>query len=179
MFHSSTERLIEYWSGRKAAGRVPARAAINPGDFSELLPQVFILGRDAAGVYPFRLAGGFVAELHSRDLRGDNMLDLWAPLDRAGLAESLEHARAAGEPLVVTADIYATGVASVGMEVTFLPLTTADGEVSRYLGLYQPIAMVSRLMGQAAEQLSIRRADTAPAVRPALRLVALEGRRLA
>lgn len=178
MFHSSTERLIEYWSGRKAQGRVPARASINPGDFPELLPQVFILGRDTAGVYPFRLVGGFLSELHRRDMRGDNALDLWAPGDRAELRDSLEHARAAGEPLVVTADIYAPGVASVGMEVTFLPLTTSDGEVSRFLGLYQPISMVARLMGQAAERLSIRRAEAAPAPRPALRLVALEGRRL-
>jgi hypothetical protein len=178
MFHPSTERLIEYWSQRKAGGRIPARSGINPGDFSDLVPQAFILGREGMGAYPFRLAGGFLTELHQRDLRGDNMLDLWSPASRAELRQSLEATRAAGEPLVIVADIHATGVATVGMEVAFLPLTTAGGEVNRFLGLYQPIAMVQRLQGQPANELSIRRPGSLELTRPALRLVAVEGRRL-
>src|SRR4051812_44836976 len=59
MFHPSTERLIDYWRSKSVNGGVPARAAINPGDFPDLLPQVLILGRDAKGRYPVRLAGGF------------------------------------------------------------------------------------------------------------------------
>lgn len=180
MFHPSTERLIDYWSARKVGGASPSRASINPGEFFELTPQVFILGRDAAGSYPFRLVGGFVTELHRRDLRGDNLLDLWGKDSRAELQHLLETARATAQPVVVTADIHATGVATVGMEVLFMPLTTADGEVNRFLGLYQPIAMIQRLMGRTADQLSIRRpGDTAYEARPNLRLVALEGRRLA
>jgi hypothetical protein len=78
----------------------------------------------------------------------------------------------------LTADINAVG-ATVGMEVVFLPLTTSDGEVCRFLGLYQPIAMVQRLQGRPAQSLSIRRDGiAAEPARPALRLVALEGRRL-
>ncbi len=179
MFHPSTERLIEYWSERKSAGRIPSRASINPADFADLIPQAFILGRDGAGGYPIRLAGGFLTELHHRDLAGENMIDLWSPTSRTALWELLEVSRRSGEPFVLTADINAVG-ATVGMEVSFLPLTTTDGEVSRFLGLYQPIAMVQRLKGRPAQYLSIRRDGIAvePA-RPALRLVALEGRRLA
>jgi hypothetical protein len=180
MFHPSTERLINYWTARKAGGASPARASINPGEFFDLTPQVFILGRDGPGSYPFRLVGGFVTELHRRDLRGDNVLDLWGKDSRAELQRLLETARAEARPVVVTADIHATGVATVGMEVLFMPLTTADGEVNRYLGLYQPIAMIQRLMGRTADQLSIRREGEAFGEgRPALRLVALEGRRIA
>jgi hypothetical protein len=179
MFHPSTERLIDYWTARKANGASPARAAINPGEFHDLTPQVFILGRDAPGAYPFRLVGGFVAELHRRDLRGDNLLDLWAQDSRSELQAQMEAARVKAEPVVITADIHATGVATVGMEVLFMPLVTAGGEVNRYLGLYQPIAMIQRLMGRQADQLSIRREGEAfGEARPALRLVALEGRRL-
>ncbi|MEI6283436.1 MAG: PAS domain-containing protein [Alphaproteobacteria bacterium] len=179
MFHPSTERLIEYWGERKSAGRIPSRASINPGDFADLVPQLFILGRDGAGGYPIRLAGGFIIELHHRDLAGENMLDLWSPMSRAELWELLEASRRSGEPFVLTADINAVE-ATVGMEVSFLPLTTSDGEVSRFLGLYQPIAMVQRLKGRPAQSLSIRRDGVAAEqARPALRLVALEGRRLA
>ncbi len=178
MFHPSTERLIEYWSRLKAVGRIPARACVNPGDFAPLVPQCFMLGRDGPGAYPFRLSGGFVADLHQRDLRGDNMLGLWATADRAELRDSLEASRAGGEPLVITSDIHAAGVATVGMEVLFLPLTAADGEVSRFLGLYQPIAMIQRLRGQPAHELTIRRTGALDGPRPGLRLVTVEGRRL-
>jgi hypothetical protein len=179
MCHPSTERLIEYWGRLKSGGRIPSRAAIDPSAFPDLVPQVFILGREGAGAYPFRLAGGFLAELHRRDLRGDNMLDLWESGSRTDLVKALETARALGEPAMITADIHATGVATVGMEVLFLPLTTSGGEVDRFLGLYQPIAMIQRLMGRAADSLSIRREGAnAVSERPALRLVALEGRRL-
>lgn len=180
MFHPSTERLIKYWTARKVGGASPARAAINPGEFFELTPQVFIVGRDGPGAYPFRLVGGFVADLHRRDLRGDNLLELWAKDSRAELQRRLETARAEAEPVVITADIHATGVATVGMEVLFMPLTTAGGEVNRFLGLYQPIAMIQRLMGRTADELSIRRDGEAfGQARAGLRLVALEGRRLA
>lgn len=177
MFHPSTERLIEYWSARKVGGRVPARASINPGEFAELAPQAFVLGREGMGAYPVRLTGAFVSELHQRDLRGDNMLDLWAADSRPELRQGLEAARAAGEPLVICADIHAADVATVGMEVAFMPLSTSGGEVNRFLGLYQPIAMVARLEGRPVNMLTIRRTG-AESARPALRLVALEGRRL-
>jgi hypothetical protein len=179
MFHPSTERLIDYWTARKTNGASPARATINPGEFHDLTPQVFILGRDGPGAYPFRLVGGFVAELHRRDLRGDNLMDLWARDSRAELQSRLEAARANAEPVVITADIHATGVATVGMEVLFMPLVTAGGQVDRFLGLYQPVAMIHRLMGRQADQLSIRgEGEAFGEARPALRLVALEGRRL-
>ena len=179
MFHPNTERLIEYWSARKANGASPSRSSINPGEFADLIPQVFIVGRDASGAYPFRLVGAFVTELHNRDLRGDNALELWSREDRVAVQARLEIARAKASPATIVADIDATGVASVGMEVTFLPLTTTGGEANRFLGLYQPIAMIQRLQGRAADQLSIRRQTEAPDDgRPGLRLVAVEGRRL-
>ena len=58
---------------------------------------------------------------------------------------------------MILADVYARRVATVGMELTFLPLSTGDGEVNRFLGLYQPAAMVQRLRGSAADRLAIRR----------------------
>ena len=50
MFHSTTERLIDYWRSRSPDGGLPPRVAIDPGDFAELLPQIFILGRTFTGV---------------------------------------------------------------------------------------------------------------------------------
>ncbi|CAN5487592.1 PAS domain-containing protein [soil metagenome] len=182
MFHPSTERLIDYWRGKAVNDAVPTRASVNPGEFLDLLPQIFILGRDGKGRFPVRLAGGFVTDLHARDLRGEDALGFWALSHRLEIKSALEVARRRGEPMVVTADIRAVGAPSVGMEVLFAPMTGIDGEVDRFLGLYQPIAMIQRLMGRPASELGvrdIRGLGPANAESPRLRLATLHGRRIA
>lgn len=182
MFHPSTQRLIDYWRGRSVNDAAPFRASINPGDFLDLLPQVFILGREGTGRYPMRLAGGFITDLHARDLRGEDALGLWALSHRLEVKSALEVARRRAEPVVVTADIRAVGAPSVGMEVLFAPLASADGQVNRLLGLYQPIAMMQRLMGRPASELGVRAIQSlgpANEESPRLRLATLHGRRIA
>jgi hypothetical protein len=180
MAHPNTDRLIDYWRERRGLRTAPSRAAINPADFTELLPQVFIAGRGELGQYPLRLVGGFIADLHGRDLRAENLVGLWRQADRTRLAAALETARRRAEPFVVEADIHAAGVDSVGMEVLFAPLLSPSGESDRILGLYQPIAMMSRLQGRPALSLSIRTLTPAPgSSRPHLRLATLDGRQIA
>ena len=182
MFHPSTERLIDYWRNRAGGDALPTRASVHPGDFLDLLSQVFILGRDGLGRYRVRLAGGFVSDLHARDLRGEDALGLWALSHRLEIKSALEVARRRAEPMVVTADIRAIGAPSVGMEVLFAPMTGTNGETDRFLGLYQPVAMIQRLMGRPASELVVRRIQTlgpANAESPRLRLATLHGRRIA
>jgi hypothetical protein len=182
MFHPSTERLIDYWRGKAAHDGVPARTSVSPGDFLDLLPQVFILGRDAKGRHPVRLAGGFVTDLHARDLRGEDALGFWALSQRLEVKSALEVARRRGEPMVITADIHAVGAPPVGMEVMLAPLTGVDGRTDRFLGLYQPIAMIQRLMGRPALELGVRNIQSlgpANEESPRLRLATLHGRLIA
>ena len=181
MFHSNTELLIDYWRSRAVGGGLPARSSVNPADFSELLPQVFVLGRVRSGLYPTRLAGGFVADLHRRDLRQQNGLLLWSERDRSRLQAALEEARLRPEPIVATAEVLTDGP-SIGMEVLFAPLAGLDGGPDRFLGLYQPLGMVARLMGRPALELSlraVRRAGAANEEAPRIRLATLDGRRIA
>ena len=181
MFHSNTERLIDYWRGLAGHGRVPARAAVDPAAFADLAPQVFMLGRVGSGIYPVRLTGGFVSALHQRDLRRQNALSLFAQRDRLNLQTALESARRRPEPLVATVAASAEG-ASIGMEIMFAPLAGADGGPDRFLGLYQPLAMVARLGGQPVELFGVkhlRGANPANEEAPRLRLVAFDGRRIA
>jgi hypothetical protein len=182
MFHPSTERLIDYWRERKGDAVAPARMDINPGDFADLLPQVFIVGREQAGRVPFRLTGGFVADLHARDLRGEDALSLWALSHRLDVKSSLAIARRRGQPVVISADIRAIGAPSVGMEVLFAPLRGKSGETDRFLGLYQPTAMIQRLMGRPAHELGVRTIQplgVANQEGPQLRLATLHGLRMA
>jgi len=181
MFHSTTQRLIDYWRSCCLQGAAPLRASIDPSAFADLMPQAFILGRSFSGVYPMRLAGGFVADLHGRDIRRLNGLSLWAERDRSRLQLALEETRRRPEPLVATAEA-ASETHRVGIEVLFAPLVGPDGDVDRFLGLYQPLGMTARLQGQPVSTLSLRalqRAGAANEEVPRLRLATLHGRHVA
>lgn len=181
MFHSNTERLIDYWRSLGGDGRLPARAEVDPAAFADLAPQVFMLGRVGSGIYPVRLVGGFVSALHQRDLRQQNALSLFGQRHRLDLQTALETARRRPEPLVAVVEASAEGNA-IGMEVLFAPLAGMDGGPDRFLGLYQPLSMVARLGDRPVEPFRIRALrGMGPANEeiPRLRLAALDGRRIA
>jgi hypothetical protein len=181
MFHSNTEQLIDYWRTRRGADQVPARAAINPLDFAPLLPQVFMLGRLGPGQYRVRLAGGFISDLHGRELRHDDFLRLWEPAARTPLQLALEAVRRHPEPLVIDAEAR-VGDGAMRMEILIAPLRGPDGHVDRLIGLYQPLTPATALMGGVVRALHIRGiATTAPTDDPfpRLRLASLDGRQIA
>lgn len=142
-----------------------------------------MLGRAGPGLYRFRLVGGFVADLHGRDLRQDDLLSLWKADDRTALQLALEAVRRRPEPLVVAAEARAKTGATLAMEVMLAPLLASSGQLDRFIGLYQPTSPVAALMGQAVEALTVKAVAIAgpsgEAPLPRLRLAALEGRRIA
>lgn len=174
-FHPNTQRLIDYW---RSLGASPRRASVDPAHFSNLAPRTFVLGRMGTGLYPFRLAGGFVADLHGRDLRGQNGLDLFRERDRHLVKAALETARRRPEPVVATVQARGDG-AELPLEILFAPLA---GNPDRFLGLYQPLAMVARLGGASINDLAlgeIRGVGPSNEQTPQLRLATLDGRRVA
>ena len=175
MFHSNTEELIDYWRDRRGQALAPRRAAIDPMDFPRLLPQTFVLGRRGQGDYVFRLVGGFVGELHARDLRGQAFAGLWAEADRTKLMLACEGARRRGEPLVVACDVQA-GPHTLAMEVLLAPLASPQGEIDRFIGLYQPLGAVAALRRLPADVLKLKAFNAADEAAPKLRLAVLDGR---
>jgi hypothetical protein len=181
MTHPSTERLTNYWRGLAAPGALPRRAQVDPSDFTALLPQVFILGRRTRGVYPFRLVGGLVADLHGRDLRSENFLSLWRLEDQFALQTAMELARRGLEPVIAHLTACADDPdLTLPMEVLLAPLIGADGEADRYLGLYQPLARTARLEGRAIRRLELGRLENAAGEErvPHLKLASVDGRRV-
>jgi len=181
MFHSNTELLIDYWRATKGDGPLPARAEVDPAAFAGLLPQVFIAGRRSSGVYPLRLAGEFVIDLHGRGLRGEDHAQLWSRGHRMELQLALEQALSRGEPVVVSAEGATDEGACLRLEVLFAPLAGPDGLADRFLGLYQPTSAVAPLRGRPVRELQIRAVGGADVrtIAPRLRLAAVDGRRLA
>jgi hypothetical protein len=181
MFHSNTERLIDYWRARKADRLSPARSAIDPGDITELLPQIFILGRAAAGQFVFRLAGGLVGDLHGLDLRAVEFSCLWRHADRPRLIAAMEAARRAAEPLVLTTEGRTDQGVPARIEILLAPLRAETAPHDRCLGLYQPLGPLAPLRGRPVVELDlVRFASTNEREEsPRLRLAAVDGQRIA
>lgn len=185
MVHSNTELLTDYWRRRLPSFGSPPRSSIDPGDFADLLPQIFMLGRIAPGRYALRLVGAMVEQLHDRSLRREDFLSLWSPADRASLQSAIEGAGRRSHPLVVLARGRTAEGHSIDLEVMMAPIAGAAGEVDRFLGLYQPLTAAAALRGGLSEPLLVRQiglvgdAGEAMAEAPRLRLAAMDGRRIA
>ena len=190
-FHSNTNRVIEDWNARRGGRPIPSRADISPAAYRELLPQVFMLGSEDDASEPFRLAGGLLADLHARDLRGVCFYSLWMASDRLGVQDALAQARADGAPVVLAASGWTAEGDEAQIEIVLAPLTGPTGEMDRVLGLYQPTSSLRRLMGQPLVALTLNEvksvdgqlqmaavAMTAPRSRTHLRLVAVDGERI-
>ena len=187
MFHANTQRLIEDWRACRGARLAPDRADISPADFREILPQLFILGREGAGMEAFRLAGGLLVDLHDRDLRGVPFLSLWPHPDREMVSDAMDGTRRTGVPAVLDASAWTAEGYEARLEIVIAPLVGPSGEIDRVLGLYQPTSSVRRLMGRPVHELTLREVklagqvytgEDAPRPRPRLRLAAYNGERL-
>lgn len=186
MSHSNTQRLTDYWRQRRTAGSAPLRGSVDPCDFADLLPQVFILGRTAPGRYAVRLGGVLLEELHGRTLQRADFITLWADADRLSLQSAMEAAVRHGQAIIVETEGLTAEGFSAHLEILLAPMVSSSGQADRFLGLYQPVSPLQRLCGKPIERLSVR--QLVPAVQgpdaqhhpfPLLRLAALDGRRIA
>lgn len=142
--------------------------------FGPLLPQLFILGEEEATAgWSFRLAGGFLNDLHGRELRHSPYLDLWSNRDRPHVAAAIDVARRAAQPVILSARGYADAERHVGLEIMLAPLTGPTDTPNRVLGLYQPVSMTARLQGAAVERLVLEGVEGAPGAEPAQRRASL------
>ena len=187
MSHSNTQRLTDYWRRRRGAGLAPLRSSVDPCDFADLLPQIFILGRTAPGRFAFRLGGGLLEDLHGRDLRRSDFIPLWAGADRPGLQSAMENSLRRGQAIIVETEGVTDDGRNARLEILLAPMISNTGQVDRFLGLYQPVSPLQRLYGRPLERLSVHQVLTlAPSpvgaqvhVFPQLRLAAVDGRRIA
>jgi hypothetical protein len=93
-------RLVGYWRGRGAAGRLPARGDIDPGPLRHLLPGITLIEveRDARG-QPERFRVRLVGSRHY-DVLGRDITGLY--LDEHGLEDDGQAALAAYRDVAVT-----------------------------------------------------------------------------
>jgi hypothetical protein len=179
MSHSNTARMFGYWEGQRDDGGCPARSSIDPAAFAPVVTQTFLLGRERAGAYPFRLAGALVEDLHDVNLAGFDFTTLWAPSDRPRIQTAIEAAFVRQRSLIATAHGRSLSGAEARLEILLAPLAGRQGQVDRLLGLYQPLSPLFHLKDQRIERLFLEHivfADDGEPVPAPPRLAALDGR---
>lgn len=137
--HKNITELIGYWSDKKAGFKAPLRAAIYPGDFLAVLPQILIVGRQAKGAYPIRLAGGFVDLTLGRSPHGQNLVDLFDRESHAIISGLIENSRVQVEPCVLSAQGQTKKGSERHYQLMLAPLTGPSGLSDRFLCLLQPL----------------------------------------
>ena len=163
MPHANTQRLIDEWRRQKSGESPPPRTSISPVAFGPLLPQLFLLGTERIGLEEVRRAGGLIADLHGRDLRGADFFELWSRQDRPRVRMAFSMARSAAMPVVLTASATNVNGMDVALEISLAPLIGASGLADRTIGLYQPLTPVSALMGRPVSQMRLDSVDVAGA----------------
>ena len=181
MTHSNTARMLAYWDERRDGDDSPMRSAINPGDFSDILTQTFMIGRERVGIYPFRLAGALLDDLHQTPLTGTDFSMLWGPSDRPRLQSAVEAALTRGQSLIIQALGRSLTGAQARLEIMLAPLAGPRGQVDRLLGFYQPVSPLFRLQNRRIERLFLLDASFADGgdATSLLRLAAMDGRQIA
>jgi hypothetical protein len=85
MQKSSTRTLFDYWNSLRGARSAPERRDIDPARIKSALASTFILERDSAEEFSFRLAGSHICSAYARELKGRSFTRLWHTRDRDAL----------------------------------------------------------------------------------------------
>jgi len=139
MRHTATRALFAYWDELRGKRLAPRRFEIEPARLGEALPDTFILERQSAGTFPFRLAGTRICDRFAREFRGQNFLGEWPARDRQTLAARLNTVSIQGGGVLVLANAETAAGRSVLVEMVILPLIHFQAFADRFLGVLVPL----------------------------------------
>lgn len=134
MQETTSRQLYDYWNAKRRGRMAPARFEIEPAQIAPLLPQTFIIECIGATGLRFRLAGTRVCEYFGRELRGEDLLDLWTGRDRDAVLAHADAPARNGAAGVLLFDGMTGDRRSVRFEMVLLPLVHSGNVVNRLLG---------------------------------------------
>lgn len=122
MQQAAFEALFSYWDGLRGTAPAPQRRDIKPAALRDILPNVFLLERDAEGRFVYRLAGTDLCQMTRRELRGQRPLSQFCDLDRRKMQLALAQVSEAGRVFVCESLARTPKGRSIVMHWLVLPL---------------------------------------------------------
>lgn len=140
MKHAVTRTLYDYWTRLRGPRTAPARFEVEPGDIRQILGDTFILEAVDRQTYNFRLAGTRLCAAYCRELKGRNLLDMWAGKDREAIACLLAAIVEDGAAAVIGLEAQNERGQAMPVEIMMLPLKHEGGpHHTRILGCFAAI----------------------------------------
>jgi hypothetical protein len=139
MKHKTSEKLYQYWNHVRGERSAPNRFEIEPSKIAGILPTTFILERQSAEVYRFRLAGTRMCEIFGKELRGTDFLEGWAPDDRPLLTRNLSILTNQAATALIRFQATARDEQAIEFELLLLPLFHTKKKIDRILGCCSPL----------------------------------------
>ena len=134
MHSRTTMELFQYWNAVRGDRDLPRRDEIDPAHIRSLLPDLFILQKQASGDICFRLAGTRVCALFGRELRDRQFADLWLDSEADAVTRTADQVMTQCTSML----LYARGATEAGdeldVELLLAPLASPDGTNDRLLG---------------------------------------------
>jgi hypothetical protein len=137
----TSRQLYAYWDRLRNGRPAPARCEIEPAKIPALLSETFIAESTSDDDYRFRLAGTRICQQFGRELRGTDLLGLWADDDREALAHLLRAVCTDAAVGYGNFRAYARVDRKVNFEFLLLPLTPRSGNVNQVLGAITAIEL--------------------------------------
>ena len=160
-----------HWEALRAGRTAPARADVDPRSMAMCLDKVFVAELIAPGVARFRLAGQHLSELVGMEPRGMPVSVLFEGAGREELASALRQVQQGARVALPLRSDRAIGQPVLDGMLALMPLTDAQGKMTRVLGVLETIGPVGRAP-RRFRTLSAPR-ETRPLVgKPVLRVIA-------
>ena len=135
MKHGASRELYDYWNRLRGTDKAPQRSAIEPSDLRRVLADTFILEVAGREKYDVRLAGTRVWSIYCREIKGTNLLDLFAGEDRSAMATLGAAVSEDGAAAVITVSALTARGDETTCEMILLPLRHGSGAAfDRILG---------------------------------------------
>lgn len=131
---ASARTLYGYWNRLRGARSAPDRRDLDPAKFRSALSNTFILERDTAGEFSFRLAGSQLCAAYARELKGRSFSRLWHERDRDAMDTLIRAVTEDNAVALVTFQGRTTTHAQLGFETILLPIRHNGTTQTRILG---------------------------------------------
>jgi hypothetical protein len=121
MKHPATRELYDYWDKQRGGTPAPERSALEPGPIRHLIGDMFVAGCDEASRFPLRVAGTRICAMIGRDVKGADLLELFARASRRQVEEFVSMATEESLATVAGVTAFTDNRLPVHLELLLLP----------------------------------------------------------